>query len=181
MELSFGPQELRVTFGPSDRSPPCQEIFRCGVLFWQAENKFLFDAKWLDGAPALGNKITYLSVIGLCDQLMEEFQLRVGLVGKVREVLLRNLARPMSFDAVARHLQMSTRTLRRKLREQNSTFREIIGDLRMQAAVKYLRDTDLTIDEIAFALGFSDATNFRHAFRRWGKGTPTEFRRLDAA
>ena len=181
MELSFGPSELHVTFGPSDRSPSDRETFGCEVVFRQAENRFLFDAKWLDGAPALRNKITYLSVVSLCDQLMEELQLRVGLVGKVREVLIRNLARPMGFDAVAKNLQMSTRTLRRKLRQQDSTFREIIYDLRMQAAVKYLRDTDLTIDEIAFVLGFSDATNFRHAFRRWGKGTPSEFRRFDAA
>ena len=48
----------------------------------------------------------------------------------------------------------------------------------MTVAIKYLRDTELTIEEIADALGFSDAANFRHAFRRWTKGAPQEFRRM---
>jgi AraC-like DNA-binding protein len=181
MGLSFGPRELRVTFAPDDRLPPCPEVFGCPVVFRQPENRFLFDAKWLEGRPELGNRITYLSVLRLCDRLMEELRLRVGLVGKVREVLLLNLARRGSFDDIARRLQMSTRTLRRKLRAENSKFREIQDELRMQIATKYLRDTDLTIEEIAFALGFSDAANFGHAFRRWTKRAPNEVRRVDAA
>jgi transcriptional regulator GlxA family with amidase domain len=112
---------------------------------------------------------------------MEELRLRVGLVGQVREVLLLNLAKRRGFDDVARGLQMSTRTLRRKLRAENRTFREIQDELRMQIATKYLRDTELNIDEISFALGFSDAANFGHAFRRWTKRAPNELRRVDAA
>jgi hypothetical protein len=91
MGLSFGPRELHVTFAPDDRLPPCPEVFGCPVVFRQPENRFLFDAKWLEGKPELGNRITYLSVLRLCDRLMEELRLRVGLVGKVREVLLLNL------------------------------------------------------------------------------------------
>jgi transcriptional regulator GlxA family with amidase domain len=45
-------------------------------------------------------------------------------------------------------------------------------------AIKYLRDTDLTVEEIAFSLGFSDAVSFRQAFRRWTKAAPNEFRRV---
>jgi AraC-like DNA-binding protein len=181
MGPSFGPRRLRATFGPSAGSLEYRKLFGCPVVFRQAENEFLFDAKWLDGTPELGNEITYRSVLSLCDQLMDELQLRVGLVGKVREAILHNLARPRSLHAVAEHLKMSPRTLRRKLRDENSTFREIMDDLRMRVAIKYLRDTDLTIEEIAAALGFSDAANFGHAFRRWAQGTPKEFRRAAAA
>jgi transcriptional regulator GlxA family with amidase domain len=44
--------------------------------------------------------------------------------------------------------------------------------------VKYLQETTMTNEDIAFALGFSDAANFRHAFRRWTNKTPSELRRL---
>jgi AraC-like DNA-binding protein len=107
---------------------------------------------------------------------MEDLQLRIGLIGKVREILLVNLMRPTSFDAIAKHLHMTTRTLRRKLGEENTSFRKLVDELRMHVAIKYLRDTDLTTEEIAYALGFSDAANFRHAFRRWTKLAPLEFR-----
>ena len=43
-------------------------------------------------------------------------------------------------------------------------------------AVKYLRDTEMTIDDIACALGFSETANFRHAFRRWKRASPRDYR-----
>jgi len=50
----------------------------------------------------------------------------------------------------------------------------------MEVAIKYLRDTNLAIDEIGDAMGFSDAARFRAAFRRWTKATPNQFRYLSA-
>jgi AraC-like DNA-binding protein len=176
MGPSFAARELHVTYGPPDDAPHYLDIFGCPVLFGQSENKLLFDAAWLDGTPKLGNEITYSTVVGLCDGLMEEFQLRIGLVGKVRQVLLANLMRPTSFGHVGSYLNMSARTLRRRLREENTSFRKLVDELRMEMAIKYLRDTDLTVEDIAEALGFSDAANFRHAFRRWTKATPHQFR-----
>jgi AraC-like DNA-binding protein len=174
----FRPLELRVTYGATDDRPTCSETFGCPVVFEQPQNKFIFDAAWLDGAPALGSELTYVSVVNLCDQLLEEFELRAGIVGKVREALLVNLARPTSFSGVAKHMRMSTRTLRRKLAEKGASFRELLDELRMQMAIKYLREKDLTVEDIAGALGFSEAANFRHAFRRWTKSAPNEFRRV---
>jgi hypothetical protein len=46
-----------------------------------SENKLIFDAAWLDGAPQLGNAITYLEIVKLCDELLEALQLRIGLAG----------------------------------------------------------------------------------------------------
>jgi AraC-like DNA-binding protein len=46
----------------------------------------------------------------------------------------------------------------------------------MQIAIKYFRDTALTVEDVAHSLGYSDAANFRHAFRRWTKTTPDQFK-----
>jgi AraC-like DNA-binding protein len=48
----------------------------------------------------------------------------------------------------------------------------------MQLAVKYLRDTDMTGEDVAGAIGFSDAANLRRAFRRWTKESPSEFKQF---
>jgi AraC-like DNA-binding protein len=178
MGPSFAARELHVTYGPTDDARKYPNIFGCPVLFDQSENKFIFDAAWLDGTPKLGNEIAYSTVVGLCDGLVEEFELRIGLVGQVRQILLANLMRPTSFSDIAGHLNMSARTLRRKLREENTSFRRLADDLRMQMAIKYLRDTDLTVKDIAEVLGFSDAASFRHAFRRWTKTAPHQFRAI---
>jgi AraC-like DNA-binding protein len=112
----------------------------------------------------------------LCDEQIDEFQLRRGLVGEVRQLLMKNLMRPKQLEDGAQSLHMSARTLRRKLREENSSFRQVVDQLRRDMAVRYLRDTNLTVEEIADTLGFSDAANFRQAFRRWTKTTPREFK-----
>jgi AraC-like DNA-binding protein len=177
MGHSFVPREFHVTYRPPDDARSYREAFGCEVLFGQPENELIFDAAWLDHTPELGNELTYLEVVKLCDHLIEEMQLHVGLAGKVRKILLARLMRPMSLDEIAERLHMTTRTLRRRLRAENTSFRELADELKMHVAIKYLRDTDLTIDEISGSLGFNDAAGFRHAFRRWTDRAPLEFRR----
>jgi AraC-like DNA-binding protein len=123
--------------------------------------------------------VTYSEVLQLCGKLLSELKLNTGVAGKVRETFLSCLGQPTSFELVAERLRMSPRTLRRKLEQEGTSFRELIDELilRAHAAIKYVRDTDLTIEDAAYALGFSDAAAFRHAFRRWTKSAPHEYRR----
>lgn len=176
MGSGFVPKELHVTYDPPGDALKYREIFGCRVLFSQPGNKFIFDAAWLDRVPELGNEISYLTVVRLCDTMMEELKLQIGLVGQIRKVLLANLMHPKSIEAVASDIGMSARTLRRKLKDENTSFRKVLSELRMDMAIKYLRDTQLTVADIAYAMGFSEAANFRHAFRRWTKATPDQYR-----
>jgi AraC-like DNA-binding protein len=173
----FCPSELHFTFGRPRGAKKDIEVFGCPALYGQPENKLIFDAHWLNGTPNLGNEVTYSEVSQLCERLLSELKLSTGLAGKVREIFLAYLGQPTSFDLVAERLRTSPRTLRRKLEQEGTSFRELIDELRAHAAIKYVRDTDLTIEDIAFALGFSDAAAFRHAFRRWTKSAPNEYRR----
>jgi AraC-like DNA-binding protein len=103
---------------------------------------------------------------------MEDLQLRLGLAGKVRQLLLTNLMRPVSFSDVASNLNMRARTLRRKLREEKTSFRNLVDELRMEIAIRYLRETDLTVEHISELLGFSDVTNFASSWNRVGDFAP---------
>ena len=86
----------------------------------------------------------------------------------------------MNASSVASRLETTPRTLRRRLRDQGLTFRQILDELRAEVGSRYLRDTDMSIEDIAHALGFSDAANFRHAFRRWTNNSPQQFRESQA-
>ncbi len=178
MGPSFAGRELHVTYGAPDDARKYSEMVGCPVLFSQTSNQLRFDAAWLDCTPKLGNEITYLTVVELCDRLMEDLQLHLGLAGKVRQLLLTNMLRPLSFSDVASNLNMSDRTLRRKLREEKTSFRNLVDELRMEMAIRYLRETDLTVEHISESLGFSDVANFRQAFRRWTKAAPHKFRKM---
>ena len=85
-----------------------------------------------------------------------------------------------SVEQVARALNMSVRTLQRRLIESGTTFREVAETVRSQLAVGYLADSKVSIAEVAFMLGFSDQTAFNRAFRRWTGETPGRWRRRRA-
>jgi AraC-like DNA-binding protein len=177
MGPAFVPREITLTYPPATDFRITQELAGCPVRFEQSMNRTVFDATWLDAAPRLGNRTTYPAAVALCDDLLAEFTLRAGMAGEVRSILLRDIANRPTFAATAKLLKTTTRTLRRQLRLQNTSFRELSDELLVYVAMKYLRDTAMTNEDIAFALGFSDEANFRHAFRRWTKKTPREFRR----
>jgi AraC-like DNA-binding protein len=180
MGPAFVPREVCVTYRFSDVEL-LSTLIGCPVRVEQPTNQLIFDAKWLDAVPALGNRITFSALTEMCDHLLEDIQRRTGIAGRIREILLQTLANPPSFDEIAEHLSTTTRTLRRQLRGENVSFRQLIDELRTHIAMKYLRETAMTNEDIAFALGFSDAANFRHAFRRWTKKTPREFRLMKSA
>ena len=176
MGSSFAPVEIHLRYEPPADAPHHSGVYGCPVLFGQSENGLLFEATWLNNTAHLGNDITNAVVLRLCDQLLDDFQLRTGVAGKVRDALVTALDQPKRLDAVARDLKMSPQTLRRRLQEEGKTFQSILDELRMYVAVKYLRDTALTIEDIADAVGFSDGASFRHAFHRWTQSSPQEFR-----
>ena len=176
MGPDFAPRELRVTFQPPPDPDGYARALGAPVRFGQPRNQLVFDAGWLDRRPGLGNALTYSQVREICDRLLDELQRCTGVVGSVRQLLLTRLMRDMSLDDVAGALGVSVRTLRRRLTDKGTSYRQIVDDLRREVAIKYLRDTDMTVEDVAFTLGFNDAANFRRAFRRWTSATPQHFR-----
>ena len=72
---------------------------------------------------------------------------------------------------------MSTRSLRRQLRAEETSYRQILDDVRCELAQRYLAEEQRPVEEVAFALGFSDGSAFHKAFRRWTGESPTGFAR----
>ncbi len=92
---------------------------------------------------------------------------------KVSELLLRGAK---SEDEVASKLSMSTRSLRRHLDKENSSFRKLNDKVRKTLAQKLLRGTT-PYDVISEQLGYADERSFRPAFLRWNSVTPAEYRK----
>ncbi len=176
MGASFTPQEISVTYSQSDEAKQIGALTGCRARFAQAANQFIFDAKWLDETATLGNRTTYAIVLSLCDELLADLALRAGAAGKIRASLLEDIATRPTLAGAAKQLGTTARTLRRQLALQGTSFRALVDELRAQVAVKYLRETVMTNEDIAAALGFSDAANFRHAFRRWTGSSPSAFK-----
>jgi AraC-like DNA-binding protein len=73
---------------------------------------------------------------------------------------------------IAGELGVSRRTLARRLASEGLTFRKVLDRLRFDLAKRYIRERDLPISEIAWLLGYREASTFNHAFKRWTGKTP---------
>jgi len=81
---------------------------------------------------------------------------------------------------IAKKLSLSERTLQRRLREEQTTFAELLDGARRELAELYVCEVGVAAYEVAFLLGYSEPSAFHRAFRRWTGVTPQEFRRRQA-
>ena len=84
---------------------------------------------------------------------------------------------PASLGDIANRLAVSERTLRRRLRALGTSYNKILQNVRSSTAQEWLRDSNLTMELIAWRLGYTETANFRHAFKRWTGQSPQAFRR----
>lgn len=77
---------------------------------------------------------------------------------------------------VAMAMALSIRNLQRKLHEENTSFQELINDIKRELAEEYLRNESLTITEISYMLGYAEPAVFTRAYKKW-TGTPPEMAR----
>ncbi len=87
---------------------------------------------------------------------------------------------PPSQQQIADAMHVSNRTLQRKLKDEGTSFMDLLQDTRLQLARKYLRQPNRSVVETAYLLGFSEPSTFSRAFKRWTGVAPVEFRDGDS-
>lgn len=112
----------------------------------------------------------------LCRRELEQLRQQNSTTAQVRRLLIERRHHLPSLPATARLLHLTPRTLHRRLLAEGTSFREILEELRFALARDYLISEHVGVDEVAYVLGYSDAANFRRAFKRWSGVPPSVFR-----
>jgi AraC-like DNA-binding protein len=138
----------------------------CGVRpsFNAPLNAVLLPASALDAPLPQANATMARLCEEQCRQLLARRQVRSGLSGQIRDRLLRSPAAMPSLDEVAVELHLSTRSLRRRLVDEKTSFRALVDEVRQ------------TLAEEAARLGYTEPAAFIAAFKRWKGMTPTAYR-----
>ena len=153
-----------------------RRVLDCPVEFDAEYNELAFPLSVLalpqkEADPEL-REILESHAKALLDKLPEERTVSA----RVSEVLAQKLASSPSVDDVASALHMSARTLQRYLRDESTTFADVLDRVRRRRAEMALR-TDEPIAALAASLGFGDQSAFHKAFVRWTGETPGAFRK----
>ncbi|WP_232431235.1 AraC family transcriptional regulator [Cupriavidus sp. UYPR2.512] len=173
------PLRVSLRIGQPDWHLRYTEAFDCPVRFGEPEDAIVFGRR--DLALRLAARVRSGPDGPGAGHAMREARPASASLDDVRAAL-QALAgeRALSLAAVARYLDISERTLQRRLMAAGTSFRKLCEEARRDLAGGYLAGGAMSLGEIAFRLGFDDANSFFRAFRRWTGMTPSDYRRAAA-
>lgn len=152
-------------------------LFNCRVEFNSPLLEWEFDANRLNDPLPSANPMTLQMCLKSCDEMLAKVSAAPSLKEQVMQIFVENPGNYPSIETLSSDLNMSSRTLRRHLKLEQTSYQQILDEVRFRLARHYLASTDLNVEEISERVGFSDSANFRQAFRRWAKCSPREFRK----
>ena len=154
-----------------------QQVFRCPVSFGSGRMEWHFDANVLSERCVSADPDAAALCERYCAHLVDRSGGTSALQRDVMRACVGNLATSrVRAPWVARSLNMSVRTLYRRLQEEGISFQALLDRLRLSLALEYLRNTDIPVEEIGARCGYRDASNFRKAFKRWTGRAPSSYR-----
>jgi AraC-like DNA-binding protein len=173
---SFKP--VRIHFRQSEPSQPAAfySFFRCELQFDSEASVLVLDSEVADRPlPGFNAQLANLLEQQIVDYLAKLD--KQDIVGRTKSVIFEQLpSGHVTIEGIATELNLSVRTLRRKLKEKGTSFKEILTLTRRELGERYIHDNSLSLTEIAFLLGFSDSSSFSRAYRTWTGQSPSEQR-----
>lgn len=102
--------------------------------------------------------------------------LTIPLQPQLQQFIVQQLPKVPRLADAAKALHLSSRTLQRVLQHNNCSFRLVVNQCRHRMAKQYLQDSELSLQQIAFELGFEEQSSFQKAFKGWQGCSPGRFR-----
>ena len=173
---AFNPTSIEFVYEQPDDTSEYFAFFKCPIVYGASGNSiFVAKSDWERILPT-GNvqlaKINDQVVIKRLAALDKE-----DIVSRVKAAIINALpSGEISDDLIAAELNMTTRTMRRRLQDEQRTFRGVLTGIRQEIAEQYIQDKSITLTEVSYLLGFSETSSFSRAFKSWTGKAPSEAR-----
>ncbi|HEX4475368.1 MAG TPA: AraC family transcriptional regulator [Polyangiaceae bacterium] len=150
------------------------------VRFGQPTNQIVFDHAILELPLVMADRATQRVAREQCERALDALGQEAQLVQRVQASIAAG-GLEVTLEEMAKRLHLSERTLKRRLSALGTSFSELIDAQRREEALLLMRSVDLSVEEVARRVGYSDAANFTRAFRRWTGLSPRAYRRSTSA
>ncbi|MCW8883823.1 MAG: AraC family transcriptional regulator, partial [Motiliproteus sp.] len=160
-------ESVSFTFPKPDRVSEYEVLFQCPIKFGQPDNMIRFSSSMLD-LPVVQTEETLEGFLKTAPyQLLVMVNDDNSLKSRVESIIGRDFSREMpSAEAVARTVNMSVTTLRRRLQKEGTSFQKIKDECRRQAATNYLSCPELSNNDVAALMGFDETSAFFRSFKK---------------
>ena len=162
---------------PPGCEPQYQKSFNAPVTFDAQHCEICLDRESVDKPLMGGNR----EIAFKNDRIIEEYLAdmdKADIVNRVKQIIVQTLpSGNCNKKQVAAELAMSPSALQQKLGQRDTSFLDILSDVREALAMSYIEQPRYSITEIGFLLGFADSSSFTRAFRKWAGKSPRDYRR----
>lgn len=175
---SFHPIEVHIAHANTHCASEMERFMCSPVSYGSDSNHIILDTNFSTRELSTANpelvRINEQAAIQYMESLAES-----NLADQVKSRIMKLLpSGEVSEDVVAGMLNMSSRTMLRRLNEEGTNYKLLLDETKKELAEKYLLDSQLSINEIAYLVGFTEQANFSRAFRRWYGVSPSKWRDL---
>ncbi|MBF0238618.1 MAG: AraC family transcriptional regulator [SAR324 cluster bacterium] len=171
--------EVHFSYEAAAPLPLYYKKLKADLRFGCEFNQILFPARYLSQALSTHNPTIAEAALSRCNRILESIKHEENLSSKIRQLLLQTPELFPSQEEIAGMLNITPRTLRRKLRLEGTSYRELLDEIRKDFAISYIKTSHWSIEEISYLLGFQEPASFSHAFKRWTGTSPGTFRNED--
>jgi AraC-like DNA-binding protein len=157
------------------------------LMFGQDANSIEVPLAWRQLPSPLYDEAVYRANLIKCREIIAAREQAGSLAQAVRNRLSNHFdsqglagsvpAPPPTLEQMAESLHMTSRTLIRRLQREDTSFRQMLEELRREHAARLLQNASLTAADVGEVLGYREAANFGRAFRRWYGQSPSAWRR----
>ncbi|NRB41387.1 MAG: AraC family transcriptional regulator [Pseudomonadales bacterium] len=174
---SLDVSEVHFKVGEPAKLNLLEDVFRCKIKFEQEFNGLCFDKHFLE-APIIHNEDSLNEFLKSAPyQLSVSHADETSIQTKMRAIVGNDFSQDFpSVETIATCLHMSVRTLRRRLKAEDTSYQEFKDTTRLNAARTYLNRPGLKINAVSALMGFDEPSAFHRAFKKWTRMTPGEYR-----
>ena len=171
---SIGLTSVHFVYRDNGTRARLERFFGCPIAFGAPYNALMFSARDVDASLPGANAVLRRINEGALKQYAARIDSR-QVAESVRAQIVRLLpSGEATQDRIAGAINVSLRSLQRKLKQEGVTFRDLVDDTRKRLAEQYANDSTLSCSETAYLLGFSEPSSFVRAKRRWKQGSRSQ-------
>ena len=168
--------QVNISFAPPSYWQQYAELFKAPVHFNQAKTQLMLTLASMTQPLDMADPSSFMQAKQWCINELKQLNGQQSLSDKLYQYLLQSPVPLPSLSDTAAHFHMTPRTVHRHLAQQQSSYKSIVASVNHQIAKHYLSQSQGSIKQLSYQLGYVDVANFRRAFKRWQGTTPSEYR-----
>lgn len=136
-----------------------------------------FSRKMLALPILTANEQIQMNKLMHCQRIKSKWESRLCVTERVKMIFAQTYPQFPSLEKLAGHLNMSRSCLYRKLQKKRTSYQSLVNDFRRDESIKLLKESWLSVTDVAEKMGFSDVSSFRRAFKNWTGNQPSSIKR----